>query len=52
MYKRQDLRTADTGWLVRLVLRQGGQVTVTTPARLAQAVRDAAEAALEGYAAG
>lgn len=47
-----DLRTADTGWLVRLVLRQGGQVTATTPARLAQAVRDAAEAALEGYAAG
>lgn len=43
------LRTADTLWLRRLVLRLGGHATVVAPAELAQAVTSGATAALAAY---
>ncbi len=47
-----SLRTADTAWLRRLVLRLGGQAEVTAPAHLATEVGVAARAALEAYGVG
>ena len=41
-----SLRVADRGWLVRLVLGQGGDLVVQHPADLRREVAEAAEAAL------
>ena len=46
---RATLRTADTGWVTRLVLRTAGAVRVVAPASLQDAVRAEAEAALSAY---
>ena len=43
---------ADPGWLIRLVLGQGGDLVVREPAALREAVRAAAEAALARYGPG
>jgi proteasome accessory factor C len=45
------LRTADTGWLRRLMWRLGAQASVLEPAELALEVEQGARAALEAYAA-
>jgi proteasome accessory factor C len=45
-----SLRVTDLAWAQRLVLRLGPEVTVVGPAALAEAVRERAAAALEGYA--
>lgn len=47
---RVGVRTADTGWLRRLVLRLGGGAVVVAPAELAGQVRVDAERALRRYA--
>jgi predicted DNA-binding transcriptional regulator YafY len=47
---RVRLRTADAGWLRRLVLKLGGWATVVEPASLAQETAAAAESALRAYA--
>lgn len=47
-----DLRTGDTEWLVRLVLRLGGQARVIAPAALGDRVRSLAAATRAAYAAG
>jgi predicted DNA-binding transcriptional regulator YafY len=44
------LRTADTRWLQRLVLRLSGQARVLEPAELGRSVTEIAQAALAGYA--
>jgi proteasome accessory factor C len=44
------LRTPDTSWVVRLVLRLGAAATVVEPADLAEQVRTAARRALAAYA--
>jgi proteasome accessory factor C len=44
-----DLRTADTGWLCRLLWGLGSQATVLEPAELASAVRRGAREALAAY---
>lgn len=44
-----SLRVADTGWLVRLVLRLAGRARVLAPAELADAVRATAHSALSAY---
>ena len=46
---RITLRTSDTGWLIRLVLRLGGAVQVVDPQEVAEAVTDAARDALAAY---
>jgi len=46
---RVGVRTADTGWLRRLVLRLGGGAAVVAPAELAAQVRVDAERALHRY---
>jgi predicted DNA-binding transcriptional regulator YafY len=46
---RVRLRTADPGWLRRLLLRLGGAARVTDPPELAADVRRAARAALAAY---
>lgn len=43
------LRTADTEWIVRLVLRLGGTARIVTPPELADAVRARATDALAAY---
>ncbi len=43
------LRTPDTDWVRRLLLRLGGAGRVTSPPELADAVRDSAERALAAY---
>jgi proteasome accessory factor C len=48
--RRVVLRTADTAWLRRLLLRLGGQATVLEPADLADEVAGAAKEALQAYA--
>jgi proteasome accessory factor C len=45
------LRTADTGWLRRLMWRLGSQASILEPAELALEVQQGAQAALEAYAA-
>lgn len=45
-----DLRTADTQWLVRLMLRLAGHAVVTAPESLRGEVAAAARAALAAYA--
>jgi proteasome accessory factor C len=47
---RVTLRTPDTGWVCRLVLRLGDQARVVSPPSLAEEVAAAAAAALAGYA--
>lgn len=44
-----ELRTADTGWLRRLMWQLGAQATVLEPAQLAVEVHQGARAALQGY---
>src|SRR5699024_377267 len=44
------LRVGDPGWLVRLVLRLGGQAEILEPPALGDEVRRAAREALRGYA--
>jgi proteasome accessory factor C len=44
-----SLRAADLGWARRLVLSLGPEVTVVSPAALAEAVRDQAQVALAAY---
>jgi proteasome accessory factor C len=44
------LRTADTRWLQRLLLRLSGQARVLEPADLGTSVTEIAQAALAGYA--
>ncbi len=46
---RVQLATADTAWLVRLVLRLGGNAVIEEPAELATEVRARAAAALAAY---
>jgi proteasome accessory factor C len=46
---RATLRTADLGWVTRLVLRTGGAVRVVAPDSLRAAVRDEAARALSAY---
>lgn len=46
---RVRLRTADDGWLRRLLLRLGGGATVEDPPELAQATVELADAALRAY---
>lgn len=46
---RVRLRTADPGWLRRLMLQLGGTARVVDPPALADEVRDAATAALAAY---
>ncbi len=46
---RAVLRTPDTDWVVRLLLRLGGTARATAPAGLDQAVRAAAAAGLAAY---
>lgn len=48
---RVTLRTAELGWLVRLVLRSGGAVRVVSPSTLADAVRTEATTVLAALAA-
>lgn len=43
------LRTADTEWIVRLVLRLGGAARVVDPAGLDEIVRERAQSALTAY---
>ncbi|RLK59106.1 helix-turn-helix transcriptional regulator [Actinokineospora cianjurensis] len=43
---RVRMRYADTSWIVRLLLGQGGEVVVEEPAELARAVREQAAAAV------
>ncbi len=43
------LRTADTAWLRRLVLRLGGRAVVLDPPQIADEVREAAREALTAY---
>lgn len=45
------LRTGDLEWLVRLMLRLGGQVSAVAPPELRERVAAAARAGLAGYAA-
>jgi len=45
-----DLRTADTGWLRRLMWQLGDQATVLEPAELVAEVQRGARSALEAYA--
>jgi proteasome accessory factor C len=45
------LRTPDPGWVVRLVLRLGGQGRVVAPPEVAEAVRERAAAALSRVSA-
>ena len=47
---RVRMRVADTAWLRRLVLRQGGSARVIAPAEVAEDVQRAAVAALAHYA--
>ncbi len=47
-----SLRATDLDWARRLVLGLGPNVTVVAPTRLAEAVRDQAEAALTAYGVG
>ena len=47
---RLSLRVADTSWLVRLVLRLGGNALLHEPTELAAEVRSQAERALSAYA--
>ncbi|MDQ1701354.1 MAG: proteasome accessory factor [Frankiaceae bacterium] len=47
---RATLRTADLGWVTRLILRTAGAVRVVTPASLRAAVGSEAAAALRAYA--
>jgi proteasome accessory factor C len=47
--RRIGLRTPDTAWLRRLVLRHGEDARVVSPASLAEEVRSAAAAALAQY---
>ena len=47
---RLRLRTASQGWLTRLALRLGGQLTVVSPQQAADQVRRLAEEALSLYA--
>ena len=44
------LRTPDTRWVTRLVLRLGGAARVLDPPELAAGVQEAASAALAAYA--
>jgi proteasome accessory factor C len=44
-----QLRVADPGWLVRLMLRLGGEATLVAPPDLADQVRRTARAALGAY---
>jgi proteasome accessory factor C len=46
---RATLRTADLGWVIRLILRTAGAVRVVSPQSLDEAVRAEAEAALSAY---
>jgi proteasome accessory factor C len=46
---RVRLMVGDTGWLRRLVLRQGGAARVVEPAELAEEVRECARRALTAY---
>jgi len=46
---RVRLRVGDTGWLRRLVLRQGGGAKVVEPVELADEVRECARLALTAY---
>ena len=46
---RVRLRVGDTGWLRRLVLRQGGHARVVEPVELAEEVRECAVRALTAY---
>ena len=46
---RVRLRVGDTGWLRRLVLRQGGHARVVEPVELAEEVRECAIRALTAY---
>ncbi len=48
---RVRLRFSDAEWLVRLILRLGGEATLVEPIELATRVRARAEAALENYSA-
>jgi predicted DNA-binding transcriptional regulator YafY len=48
---RIGLRTPDTRWVERLILRLGGTGTVVDPPDLAERVREMAGAALAGYGA-
>lgn len=47
--RRVRMRTADSRWLRRLVVRLGGQARVTEPPALAQEVHDTAVHALDAY---
>jgi len=47
--RRVTLRTADPGWLRRLVWRMGGQVRVVEPAELGRSVASGAATALAAY---
>jgi proteasome accessory factor C len=46
---RVGLRTPDTRWVARLVLRLGGAARIVAPVRLSDRVRDQARAALAHY---
>jgi proteasome accessory factor C len=46
---RVRLKVGDTGWLRRLVLRQGGSARVVEPPELAAEVRECAQRALTAY---
>jgi proteasome accessory factor C len=46
---RVGLRTPDTRWVARLVLRLGGAARIVAPVELADRVRDQARAALAQY---
>jgi proteasome accessory factor C len=46
---RVRLKVGDTGWLRRLVLRQGGAARVVEPVELAEEVRACARRALTAY---
>lgn len=46
---RVTLRTADSGWVVRLVLRLGAAARVLAPAEVAEEVTSRAQAALAAY---
>jgi len=46
---RVVLRTPDTGWLVRLVVRLGGEAVVLAPVEVADAVQARARAGLAAY---
>ncbi|MCU1676148.1 MAG: hypothetical protein JWM93_906 [Frankiales bacterium] len=49
---RVTVRTADLGWVTRLILRSAGAVRVVAPEALGEAVRVEAGAALAGYGRG